>query len=383
MLATNAKKYSFDILDDEESILKIIPEWEIILAESNGPEPVYQSPGFFHYLLATANETDRPKLLVIRQAGKVSGIVPLRLCTIRISFIFGKYQFNTPSNFLSGAIVLGSLPLLICSKENLDQLYEAIGLHFPNCDIVSHQAVPTDSKLWQYICTSKELKARHLINTLYGVRQCHTIPLPATFEDYEQQFSRKKRYNLNRQIRQLRDISGGTLKLIAIEAPEQVWQLIQAINSIVPERQRNEFLSEIKYTILAENRILLAYVLMAGTEVCALVAGTMANHVYQLPVIITNDIFSEFSPGTSMLHLMIEDLIARGMMRIEMGYGTPKHSHNSSNETSERTQVLLGKKTIKILLIFSLHTAARKLEKLMRDLLIQFRKKKPTVIEST
>ena len=123
---------------------------------------------------------------------------------------------------LSGVTLLGSLPLLPTDVVLYDGLFDTISRRFSGCGIIRVDSVPTDSPFWRYLQHSQYLRKSFFVHVPDGIRQCHMIPLPATFEDYLGQLKSKKRYNIKRQIRLLRTHGAGRLELRRVQSRDQI-----------------------------------------------------------------------------------------------------------------------------------------------------------------
>ena len=144
-------------------------------------------------------------------AGSIVGVVPLLLGRLELKFnVAGRVLGRSG---LSGVTLLGSLPLLPTDVVLYDGLFDTISRRFSGCGIIRVDSVPTDSPFWRYLQHSQYLRKSFFVHVPDGIRQCHMIPLPATFEDYLGQLKSKKRYNIKRQIRLLRTHGEGRLEL--------------------------------------------------------------------------------------------------------------------------------------------------------------------------
>src|SRR5262249_39839955 len=148
-----------------------------------------------------------------------------------------------------------------------------------------------------------------------GIRDCHVVPLPANLDAYWSKFSAKKRYNLRRQERMLRDHFGGRLKLRRFDSPHQVGDLVDLMTpaaefaglkswngeAITIERRQAES--------LAERGLLLIYLAIGAGRPVAALMGSKYRGVYYLHRIHRDRGLDRFSPGETAVQLAIEDLI--------------------------------------------------------------------------
>jgi hypothetical protein len=248
--------------------------------------------------------------------------------------------------------MLGGTALLPDHDTGLEEVICALFDMLPRYAAVGLPAMPYASPTWQKLGHDSMLARRYRTYVEYGWRECHTIPLPADFDLYEQQFSKKKRYNLNRQIRLLRE-SGTDLTVHRIERSEQVGLLMSSVRSLDKD---GLFLSENKYRALADLGLLLCYLLELDGRPCAVLMGTRFDSTFHLHSTMHDETLNHLSPGTSLLHLAIRDLIlTEGTRLIDLGYGVPSRSYQSSNVTMTRGQVLFLRKTMRNRLLCRMH----------------------------
>src|SRR6185295_3850254 len=124
-----------------------------------------------------------------------------------------------------------------------------------------------------------------------------------------------KRYNLRRQARRL----GEAVELRCIERPEDVPALADAVAAlghppaVGPGRPiTGAPLIEVeKFTDLAAHGLLLCYVLVSDGRPCAVTMGMKHAGTYRLFCISHDHAVAALSPGSTLVFMMIEDLIRR------------------------------------------------------------------------
>jgi len=329
----------------------LLQRWRELLAESKSHERVYQSPEFFDYLLSTATEHAPPQLFTVteRASGTVVGVVPLVLR--RHSFDFAVGRLRIGSLRVPSVCLLGSAPLMPARPELLDLLFEFLLAHFPRRQAISLSSLPADSELWRNISNARSYST-HLLNNW---RTCHQIPLPSSFEAFMAQFNSKRRYNLKRQQRQLREHGAGRLVLHRIEQPEQLPSMLEAMSKLTTPEHRAQLWTREEMRELALHGMLLCYQIDCGDQPCALILGLRSSDTLHLFNIFHDNALDHLSVGTTILHMAIEDLCSRRFSCIDLGYGTPAHSYQSSNATVQRGHVLLMRSNSRNRLVCALH----------------------------
>ena len=274
---------------------------------------------------------------------------------------------------------MSGLPLVPEDPVVLDNLFAWMADFLPSVEGISLSGVEVGSVLWQYLHSSRVLRERYLLHVVEGVRPYYVLPLPRTFDEYLAQYTSKKRYNLKRQNKILRE-RGGRLELRRIESPDDVQCFLDAEAQMVPSAQRfsglggkqaDSFWSRRKSVDLAERGFLRSYVLTCGDDPIGLIKGLQYGRTYSALQTFYRKDYASLSPGAATLYLVVEDLLKyRPANRIDFGFGEPNPKHHSSNVTLEMACVLLMKKTLGNRILHGVHTtffSAVRLAKRIRD----------------
>lgn len=350
------RRYRIEAADARRHDDAFLRRWRELLAVSASPERIFQSPEFFDFLQSTATSGEGAELIVVseRSGGAIVGIVPVRLRIHSFDFRAGRHALAALD--IPSVVLLGSVPLLPDDADALDALLQFLLDRYPRCQAVSMASMPLDCGLWRCISGSALLRRRYRRHLLYDWRACHQIPLPADFAAYLRQLSGKRRYNVGRQVRLLRAHGDGALELVCVERPVQVERLLAALDAVAPPQRRGQLLSDTTLRAFAERGLLLCYVLECAGRPCAVMMGLHFGGVLYLHNLFHDGALAHLSPGTVLLHQVIEQLCARGRCRvIDLGYGTPAYCHQSSNVTVQRTHLLMLRPSLRNRLACRLH----------------------------
>ena len=328
--------------------------WRALVAAGGSVQKIYQTPEFFQFLSASRPANTRLEVLALvrlRDAAIV-GVVPVRVGSNELHFNVGPLSlYRAKVEMIS---LLGSVPAAPSGADSAQFLSTQLLAMFPEAKAVYMQALPVASVHWKNL---RDMAGQgELTTSLMGAwRQCHTMALPATFNQYLEKFSSKKRYNLNRQLRLLGE-QLGTLHMTRIARCEQVPALLSALQSLIDPGELGALLSEDTLRSLASQDLLLCYVLHAGEEVIAAVVGTRSPDTLHIHNIFLEKKHLALSVGTSAMHLAIKDLVGLGSLRaIDFGYGTPQHEFRSSHVLETRAQVLVYNRMKPVSLLFFVH----------------------------
>jgi hypothetical protein len=323
-----------------------------MIAGTSNAELMGQCPEFIDHLRSTQVPSRFCLALVRDSGGSIRSVVPL--VSARWGLKFGISGRTLAEPRLSALRIPGSVPQLPPDPDLHDQLFAAFDQGFADCQVIAMPSVPTDSFLWHYIRNSQFLKGRFVPYVLHGVRPCHVIPLPETVDGYLAKFKAKKRYNLKRQVRMLRRHFGGRLELRRIDSPREVRELFKWITPPGGLAGLTRWGETKGMTIdrrevesLATHGLLLMYLMIGSGRPCAAIVGVQYGGVYYVDSIPRDFSLDRFSPGSTTLHLVIEDLIRHtSIRRIDLGFGSPAYSHCSTNIIEPRASLLLFRRTL-------------------------------------
>ena len=320
-------------------------EWESLLAVSNGPEPIYQSPAFLQYIRATSKDPLEVEILTVRDAadGRLLALTPIRYRDLAMGLQVRHWRFKLGS--LHVGTVMGSMVLGDESSAVLESMARFLFAQRRRVAALSLPALPQQGPCWQGL---QALGGRRGLKAcvLNGWRECHRIPLPGDFSAYLAQFGSKHRYNLKRQVRLLREHA--PMALLRVDRLETVGTLAHAIERLAPPEVKGALISNEKFAAMARLGMLRCYVLQSdGVPVAALVA-TQYGPILHLHNVLTDPALLRFSVGTTILHLAIEDLCDEGRFgAIDLGYSSPSHSHQSSNRVELRGHLLVYRNSLR------------------------------------
>jgi len=349
----------------EELIVRPIPlatalsgavrsEWDALNAASASPYAQYASPEWVEHVQATHPEEVLAPVEVKDSLDKLAGIVPLARCDYDLSCVVRGHvlwSWRVPA-----IVLLGSDPLIPPAATTHDRVFAAIGASDPEADAIYLHSLPTSSFCWSYLQSSAWIRDHFLVHVAAGPRPLHLLQVPCSFDDFVYGFPRKKRYNLARQVRLLRDHVGGDLRLQRVDTPEQVPMFAEATRSML--RQRDARLGRLPdiaadgskadgLADAARRGVLRSYVLFARATPCAVVLGYVWRHIFHYAEVAYHPHFGAFSPGTVLLYLMIGDLIAHQRPRLlNFGIGDAAYKRTFSNVQLEDASVLLLRKGI-------------------------------------
>jgi hypothetical protein len=310
--------------------------WREMLANSRSSEKFYQSPEFFQFLTETAGAGSPDiELLVARRAcdGAIAGVVPVRTGTVPVEFRLGTRALFTRK--LRVVQLLGSTPMLGNDPRLMPALMDHLLDRFPRHTVVSMQSLPQEFH--------DEYRGRQGLESyvINGWRECHTIELPPTFDEYLQRFSSKKRYNLARQVRLLAK-EVGPVSVVRVDCPERIGEMYAAMGQVVPPSSYAHYVSEPKFQRLAANGLVLSYVIRCGEAPVAVVVATVSCGIWQLHNIFCDKKYLHLSLGTSAVHLALEDVITNHKLeRADFGYGTPNQDFRSTHVLKTRGHLLV------------------------------------------
>jgi hypothetical protein len=350
------------ISDYQETLaVNLRTAWNTLLSEHSHSTLFYQSPRYFDHLADTQGREKIALAAIEDGHSAIIGIVPLWIAETPLHLRVRNWRLGTLS--FSSVRILGGQILLPRSPDQYESLFRHLATSFASRSLIHIYGLPTTSALWRFLQESPYVNREFLVYLPYGPRPCHTAQLPDRFDTYLAGFKHKKRYNLQRQLKQLREYSRGTLALRRIESPADVAHFQDAMTQLInvaPYEQDSSTISHAELLGLARRGLLLSYVLTSKSGPYALAFGTRFMDTLLVHKFAHDKEIDHLSPGTVLHTLMMEDLICGQLAnRVDYGFGEPKY--RLLNKVDERVTVLLMRKTLVNLAKLFIHASFEKI----------------------
>lgn len=314
--------------------------WQELLAASESPEKISQSPEFFTCLQRSSGPGERMEVLSLLRLSDASvvGVVPVRIETRALPIKLGPLSLGSFS--IEVVTVLGSAPAAQASTAMMEYLATQLLQLFPASQAVFLPALPKDS-----VCHSRirEFAGRgQLGHAVMGPwHEGHALLLPQTFEQYLERLPRKQRYAIDSNIGVLHELVGA-LQLQRIESVMQVPQLIEALSRLAPRSAPGTLPGELSLACIAHQGMLQSYVLNANGTAVAAIVGTRFGETLHVHKVLVDKAHDHLAIGTSAIHLAIRDAIAMGRFAVvDFGKGLPGEDFRSLQVTQARAPVML------------------------------------------
>jgi hypothetical protein len=323
---------------------RIRTAWVRLLEQSCGETIFYQSPPYFDHLASQACNCEPFLACAEGKDATVTGIMPFVKTRPALNFQVGNILFGCFS--FSGVRMLGNGQTFPPSPELFDALFGQIAASVSPCDVIELRCLPASSALLAYLKESSALRREFVLYAPDGLRECHTLGLPESYEGYLSGFKRKKRYNLKRQVRCLDEWGDGSLSLCRVQTVEDAQLLVSALEELgLRGKRTNDLPGDAEILELARRGLLMSYVMYIRGHPCAVAFGTTFMGTLLIHMFATDRQIARFSPGTILNLLLIRDLIDCKLVRkIDYGFGEPKY--RSGNDIDQRVTVLLVRKSL-------------------------------------
>jgi hypothetical protein len=319
--------------------------WEKLIDRHEDGVAIVQSPMVFDYLAVTQDEKDLALLIVYDSSGSIVGVIPAHATETTLELNVGRHCLGKFR--IRSTVILGGWPSMPSNAVLCDRVLAMLEKRFPESQAIRINALPTSSPLWQHVRKSGTVHKRYHAYVPDGPRGCHTSPLPDTFEQYLAKYSRKRRFNLRRQVKLLRNHGGGLLELKRVDSRDDLPYLFKALEAVMGPYALRRSNYHKTAEMLASKGLLLCYVLVCGHRPCAIACGSRRHSKYLLDRTAFSPEFQEFSPGTSLLYLLVEDLLCNRLAKhIDFGFGEPIGPYRATNVIVERATVLLFQKRL-------------------------------------
>lgn len=363
------RAHSIKAVEAEESLsTEFQARWRRLMPLAAGNSYAqYQSPEWFTYL--SSHEPDRVfrPLAIQDSTGDLVGVVPRYHYTKEIAFGAGRRDFWRFQ--LSTVSILGCQPLVPSSEDVYDMLFEALASDRDTADLpIYFHSVPVNSHLWSYLRQSALISGHYSLWMPDGVRQLHSLELPASYDSYLGSFKSKTRTNLKKKIR-LIEAASGPLRLDRVDRPEQTEAFLQASESVIRHAWQRKLVNRHVFQPvqrpeaahqLAGLGLLRSYILWAGATPVGLVLGYQYEGMYHFAETAFMSELGRYSPGLILIFKMIEDLINhKAPQKIVFGIGDAQYKQQFGNLRERDATIILVRKKLSASLLMNAHRAWR------------------------
>jgi hypothetical protein len=359
---------------DAEMPAEIIPIWRKCARTSSNFRACLQTPEWFKYRWQGAS--DRYLAILREKDDKLLAATPLVRNPFDLRISIGKLLIGSVR--LEGVLINGNVPLFPERDTYYQGLCEAI-LGMPLVDCVYMLGVPLAGSFAEFLRCAPQKKYDWLLYTPdWRTQKYFYIDMSGSFAQYLTKFSAKTVKKIRYRIRALERAIGDRIELVKVVDLDQIDWFLSAAGSVAAKSwqkklvdieigqpaARNEVLEG-----FASERALRCYVLKAGEKVLAFAICFHLSNTCYFHETAYDPTWSQFSPGRSLLYLIIKDCFENEKPSIfHFGTGEADYKEMFSNQFGEEATVLILKSNFRNRLLVLAHRASRKLAMLLRSM---------------
>src|SRR5713226_1741140 len=346
--------------------------WAEITNKSENVNAFYSSAVWYDLL----RETHRPEELALAvaydPAADVVGVAPILFKNHPFQYYVSRHPIITRQ--LRAAHILGSVPMLPADAQVSSQLLDLLLDAQVHC--VYMDTVPVEDP---FLASAMETwRNNYLVYAPGGSRPWHLLQIPANSEEYLSRMSSKTRSTLRKKAKKLAESAGGKLEMTRIDSEHQVGDfLAQAVRV-----SRNSWQHEILGNRISDSEderawgqrlarvgLLRNYLLKCGGRSCAFVVGYQFNGVFHDVELGYDREFSEHSPGTILLHMLIQDLCDhQPPALLNFGMGDADYKRRFGDVKREDMSIVVFRKSLNNYLLVRSHALLRSLVRAVRSI---------------
>jgi CelD/BcsL family acetyltransferase involved in cellulose biosynthesis len=253
------------------------------------------------------------------------------------------------------AHVLGTSLLAPPDLESQEMLIAAIDRAADPYDVLLLEQVAVGSPLWETLERSPLLRRRYYTRLPVGVTPRHVAELPGDFDSYLAGLSRRSRKRLRHNVRSLEKACQNGLRVARVTRPDELGAFLRQAEVVSQRTWQARHLGHVvgaagpaasRLTIAAERGWLRSYLLMNGDEPLAFVVGFQSDGTFQYYRIGYDPKWASYSPGTSLLFRLVEDLFVHDPpTRVDFGHGDAAYKRIFGTHTHPEANVLLVRRS--------------------------------------
>jgi hypothetical protein len=363
-----------DALNDAELLCR----WRQRLAAIHPLNRPFATPEWFAYRARTHPAVSRGVAVVRDGASETIGICPFEIRTLELPYVVSRSRLAIAK--LRALVVSGSEPLLAASAIAYRQLFEGVLAECPDVDCIQLASVPADGVAWRLIhgeCRSGSTYFAYLVGSPGRCRRF--INLGNDFGQLLGSMGAKSRYNLKRTLRVFDAQSGGDVQCLKVTTEDQVddycarahvvsersWQ-----HRMLGPREDQRALSAADLRGLARSGMLRSYLLSRGGEACSYVVGYQHAGVFHYAEIGYDSAIARLSPGTVLLHHVLDDLYANDPPALfDFGVGDAPHKRRFATGSVRDASVLVLRRSVRNYFVWASHGSLQSSVRLVKRVL--------------
>jgi hypothetical protein len=359
---------------DAEMPAEIIATWRRCARTSSNFRACLQTPEWFSYRWQGAS--NRYLAILREKDGKLLAVTPLVRNAFDLRISIGKLSIGGVR--LKGVLINGNVPLFPERNTYYQGLCEAI-LGIPLVDCVYMLGVPLAGPFAEFLkCARQKRYGWLLYMPEQRTQRYFYIDIRGSFAQYLTKFSAKTVKKIRYRIRAIERAIGDRIELVKVVNRDQVDWFLSAAGSVAAKSWQKKLVdieigqAAARKEVLegfASERALRCYVLKAGEKVLAFAICFHLSNTCYFHETAYDPTWSQFSPGQSLLYLIIKDCFENEKPSIfHFGTGEADYKEMFSNQFGEEATFLILKSNFRNRLFILAHGTSRKLVMLLRSM---------------
>ena len=357
-ISPDEEKYEFSLLAPREALAdpSVRLQWESFLRRRDPLYRVFATPTLYEHQCQTSPKPENQVAVIRDGADRIVGICPIIFWRLTLPFQLRRRVLARIT--LRAATILGGEPLAHPEPALYRCLFKGLLQQLPWCDCVYLNSIPADGFASRFLVETcgrtdhnliypSQLERRDFIYHLFG----------SSFDEFLLGKQKRTRNTLKRRVRKLKEHGQGVLECCRIQTPDQVEDFYPAALSIAERSWQSQCLGRsLEETALHRESLmsaaklgcLRAYLLKCGGQPCAFVIGYQDGDVLQFEQTAYSQKWHQFSPGTVLYYLLMQDLYEHGRPNLlNFGVGINPHKRLFSNRNSFDTTFFVLRPTLR------------------------------------
>lgn len=350
-MRADAAGITLALLPAEEALAnpEICQEWNALLSGVHHLNRLFASPIWFEHLWRTDHGAELRLATMRNGSGRLIGVCPIAVRGVPLAYDVASRVLARTT--LRAAVLLGGEPMLPPRPEVHHRFLNGLLDIMPSLQCAYISSLPMEGFAGEFFQGTGRVSDQY-ISYLPGMdRPWYWIELGNSLEQCLGTMSGKSRYNLRRQVRDLRKHAGGSLELLQVDSEDQVGEFLEWASRVSARSWQHRVLGQrigmdaahlAKLRDLTRHGILRSFLLKCGPEPCAFVIGYQFGGVYHYEEIGFDAAVGHLSPGTTLLYLILEELFKRNPPTLfNFGIGDASYKRRFANRESRDMSAIL------------------------------------------
>lgn len=377
--------YDVQIIQSLVGLEKILDEWKSFIESKTSEQNMYQDPNWVLMRLRYDKSISEFAVVIVRKSNSLSCVAPFYIKKSKIYLtlsLLNLFPFNVRIMKVFGDSIAFSNR--ISTSEICYEIFQALFLSRIVFDFFQIDCLPTKSQFRETLRTWCRLNGSYrLSSSSRKIQKVHLLKLRGDFDAYLSRMSRKRRYNIKREVRKFAELERCDLKIDKVSCVGEVESFLRNLERVSMNSWQTDVFGYRKrdtseairfHKDIAAKGWLRSYLLKCSDEPIAFILGYQYYNRYYFENTGFNKYWRKHSPGSVLNYFLIKDIFANDRPDIlDFGFGDNQYKRMFGTDQYDAEMVYVTRRRSRGEFIVSFQYAINMLSEAIRSMVKKMR----------